>query len=304
MPWYFFAFLSPLLWSISNHIDKYILGKYLKDANSGVVAIFAGFVGFFFSLGILIFSPESVFGISTFHAVLIILNGALLVAAFIPYFYALNEEDASAVVPLYQTIPIFSFTLGFILLGESIGLLQIVAGILIILGSVLISVDLSKSGFHFKKRSMFLMLLSSFMISLHYLVFKYVALEESFWRTVFWEYLGAVLVALFLLVFLRRYRTQFIDLMRNNSLGVISINVLNEIINIGAKLFANYASLIIPIVVVNLANGLQPLFVFGIGALLTIFLPSISKEQISRQYVIQRIGAIVILFIGTYLLII
>lgn len=116
MKWYILAFLSPLLWAISNHIDKYILSRYLKNANTGVLAIFAGLVGFLFSVAILIFSPENILGINAINGIIIVFNGALLIVAFIPYYFALNKEDASSVVPLYQTIPIFSFILGFLFL--------------------------------------------------------------------------------------------------------------------------------------------------------------------------------------------
>jgi drug/metabolite transporter (DMT)-like permease len=165
MQWYFFAFLSPLLWAISNHIDKYILSKYLKNVGSGVLAIFAGLVGLMLSLGILIVSPSSILGMSLFHAVIIILNGALLLIAFIPYFYALQEEDASSVVPLYQMIPIFSLILGSFLLGESLTLVQSFGGMCIIFGAVLISIDPTSAGFNLKKRVFLLMLLSSFLLS-------------------------------------------------------------------------------------------------------------------------------------------
>jgi len=304
MTWYLFAFLSPLLWAISNHIDKYILSKYLKNASTGVLAIFAGLVSLIFSIGIYVVYPNNSLGIGLFNAIIIILNGALLIVAFIPYYYALDNEDASSVVPLYQTIPIFSFVLGFLVLGESIGITQIIAGIFIILGSVLISIDLSKSGLMLKGKVLLLMLLSSFLISIHFIVFKFVALEENFWRTVFWEEIGAVLVAICLLIFIKNYRNQLISLLKDNSFSIISINVFNEIINIGAKLFANYATLIVPVVIVNLANGLQPLFVFLIGIILTIFLPFINTEQISKKHIVQRIIAIIILFIGTYLLVV
>lgn len=304
MQWYFFAFLSPLLWAVSNHIDKYILSKYLKSSSTGILAIFTGVVGFLFSLGILIFSNDHLFNINFFHAIIIILNGILLIIAFIPYYYALDGEDVSSVVPLYQTIPIFSFIIGFFLLGETINLMQIIAGVCIILGSVFISIDLSKSGFHLRSRALLLMLLSSFLISIHFLVFKVIAIEETFWVTVFWEYLGTTIAAIFLLIFISNYRKQFIIALRTNSLAVILITGINEVINIAAKLFANFATLLVPVFIVNLANGLQPMFVFLIGLILTIFLPFINTEKISRKYLIQRIVAIVVLLVGTYLLIV
>jgi len=303
MTWYLLAFLSPLLWATSNHIDKYILSKYLKSASTGVLAIFAGLVSLIFSIGIFIISPQNILGISLLDAIIIILNGALLIVAFIPYYYALDDEDASSVVPLYQTIPIFSFILGFLILGESIGVTKIIAGIFIIFGSVLISIDLNKSGFILKSKVLLLMLLSSFLISIHFIIFKFVALQENFWRTVFWEEIGSVLVAACLLLFIKSYRKQFASLLKDNSFAVVSINIFNEVINIGAKLLANYATLLVPVVVVNLANGLQPLFVFLIGIILTMFLPAISKEEIAKKHIIQRVTAIIILLVGTYLLV-
>lgn len=304
MSWYLFAFLSPLLWAVSNHIDKYILSKYLKNANTGVLAIFAGLVGFLFSCGVAIFSPGSIWGISIFHAIVIILNGALLIVAYIPYYYALNNEDASSVVPLYQLIPIFTFVLGFILFRETISQTQIFAGILIIIGAVLISIDLDRGGINIKKRVLLLMSLSSLLISIHFLVFKFIAVEETFLRTVFWEYIGAAIVAIFLLLFITSFRNNFVDALKENSIGVIFINLINEVINITAKIFANYASLFVPVVVVNLANGLQPFFVFVIGIILTLTLPFLGKEKITRKFIIQRTVAIVILFVGTYFLVV
>ncbi len=303
MHWYLLAFLSPLLWAVSNHIDKYILSRYLKNANSGVIAIFAGIVGFFLSLIIFLFSPKDILGIGLINGIIIVLNGALLIIAFIPYYYALNNEDASTVVPLYQTIPIFSFLLGFLILRETVTLTQILAGICIIVGATLISIDLGKTKIALKKRVLFLMLLSSFLISIHFLIFKFVAIEGTFWRTVFWECLGTVLVSAFLLIFIGNYRRKFVSVIKENSMAVILINVFNEVLNIGAKLFANYASLLVPVVLVNLANGLQPMFVFLIGLLLTIFLPFLGREEITKKYIIQRVMAIVILLIGTILLV-
>jgi hypothetical protein len=113
-----------------------------------------------------------------------------------------------------------------------------------------------------------------------------------------------VAVAVFLLLFISSYRKQFINVLKENSRGVISVNVFNEILNIGAKLVANYAGMLVPVVLVNFANGLQPMFVFLIGLFITLFLPFINKEQVSKKHIIQRIVAIIILLFGTYLLII
>ncbi len=267
------------------------------------MSIFAGIVGLFFSLAVLLFYRGDILGIGLVNGILIVLNGALLIVSFIPYYFALKDDDASVVSPLYQTIPIFTFILGYFLLKETISPVQILAGIIIILGAILMSVDLNQPKFSIKLKPLLLMLLSSVLISIHFLLFKFIAIEGTFWRTVFWEYLGSVAVAIFLLIFIKKYREQFILVIKDNSFYVILVNAVNEIINIGGKLCANYSSLLVPVVLVNLANGLQPMFVFLIGLFITIFLPFVGKEEITKRHLIQRFAAIVILLIGTFLLV-
>ncbi len=302
MIWLIFAFLPPLLWATSNHIDKYILSRYFKGDGVGAVTIFTGFVSAIFSLLVLIFSGENVLNFSLYNAVFIALNGMLLILAFMPYLYAVNEEDATVVVPLYQTIPIFSFVFGYFLLGETITGVQALAGLFIILGAIVVSLDVEKS-FKIKMRPLLLMLLSSLLISIHFLVFKFIALQEDFFKTVFWEYVGATILAVVLLAFVKSYRMQFIRTIRENRGVVLMVNIVNESLNIGAKVLVNFASLYVPLVIINLANGFQPLFVFVIGILLTLFFPSISKESISKKHLVHRVIAVALILAGTYLLI-
>jgi drug/metabolite transporter (DMT)-like permease len=303
MQWYFLAFLSPFLWAISTHLDKYILSRYLKGASPAILSVFTGVVGLLLSIIIWIFYPGNILGIGIINGALMVLNGALLVISYVPYYFALNDDDASIVSPLYQTIPVFSFILGFFVLKETITPVQALAGVFIICGAVLMSINLGKGKIAIKTKPLLLMLLSSLLISVHYLIFKFVAIEGTFWRTVFWDYLGAVLVAVAILVFIKKYREQFILVLKENSVYVILVNIINEIINMAGKLCAVYAIMLVPIAVVNLANGLLPMFVFLLGIIITVFFPHLGKEEITRRHLIQRLTAIIILLIGTFLLV-
>jgi hypothetical protein len=63
-----------------------------------------------------------------------------------------------------------------------------------------------------------------------------------------------------------------------------------------------FAYMLAPIALVLLANSFQPIFVLGIGILLTIFFPKISVEKIEAKNLWQKVIAITITGIGTYLL--
>ncbi len=51
-----------------------------------------------------------------------------------------------------------------------------------------------------------------------------------------------------------------------------------------------------------MVNAFQPLFIFVYGVLLTLFFPHIAKESLLKKHVLQKLAAIVILFFGTWLL--
>ena len=300
MSWFIFALIGPALWALVNHIDKYIISKYFTGRGVGSLVLFTSASGLIISLFILVFGNGYI-SIGTYNALFIAVNGAILVAAFIPYLYALENEEASWASTLYQLIPVFGYVLGLVFLHEQITTIQIFASLLVIFGAVIISLDFSEK-MKLKAKPFWLMVLSSFMIAVNALIFKVVALDANFWGTAFWEYIGGGIFGLLLFALLPLYRTQFIATIKKSKRAVLSINLTSELLNIGAKLAANFASLLAPLVLVWVVNGLQPLIVFIYGAILTIFMPRFGKENINRQVVIQKLSAMAVMLVGIYLL--
>lgn len=263
--------------------------------------VFSSLIGLFLLPFIAFLHPE-VLVFSTKN-ILIVLNGFLYVLAVLPYFYALQKDEASTCVPLFQFIPIFSYVLAYFVLGETLSSNQLFGGLLIVAGAIGISLNLSDGKkIKFKKEVFWLMMLSSLIFALNFLFFKYFAIQSSFWFTSFWEYVGFAIFAFLLMVFVKSYREQFINVMKTNRVVVLSLNGANEILNIIAKVSFNFASLLTPITITWIVNGFQPLFVFGYGVILTLFLPKIVKEDIGRKSLIQKMLAILVMFIGTYFL--
>ena len=90
--------------------------------------------------------------------------------------------------------------------------------------------------------------------------------------------------------------------LKQNKLKVIGINGINEIFNIIAKIAFNYATILTPVTMIWIINGIQPVFVFIFGIILTLLFPKISKEDVSKKTLIQRIIAITVITIGVYLI--
>lgn len=300
MNWFLISLIGPLLWALVNHIDKYIITKYFSGRGVGSLVLFTSASGLLISLFILLFRFNSIF-IDVSSAFLIAINGAILVASFIPYLHALEDEEASWASSLFQLIPVYGYFLALIFLGEKLSVIQLFASVLVIIGAILISLDFSGK-FKFKAKPFWLMSLSSFMIALNALIFKIVALDSNFVGVAFWEYIGGGVFGLALFSFFRLYREQFLATIAKSRLTVLSINLTSELLNIGAKLAANFASLFAPLVLIWVVNGLQPLIVFIYGVIITIFLPFLGKERLDIRTILQKIIAMIIMLTGIYLL--
>jgi drug/metabolite transporter (DMT)-like permease len=300
MNWFLIALIGPALWALVNHIDKYIISRYFSGPGVGSLVLFTSLSGLIMSFCILIFGFSHIF-IGVLSALVIGINGALLVSAFIPYLYALENEEASWASTLYQLIPVFGYVLALIFLHERLTIPQILASLLIIAGAVAISIDFSQK-IKLKAKPFWLMVLSSFMIAVNSLVFKIVALDHNFWGTAFWEYIGGGIFGLLLFALIPLYRRQFIATIHKGRKAVLTINLISELLNIFAKLAANFASLLAPLALVWVVNGFQPFIVFAYGVILTLFIPSLGKENISRKVVIQKMSAMTVMLIGMYLL--
>ncbi|MBX4209346.1 EamA family transporter [Candidatus Parcubacteria bacterium] len=296
MNWFLIALIGPALWALVNHIDKYIISKYFTGRGVGSLVLFTSLSGLLISLVILILDFSQVF-ISPLGALVIAINGGILVAAFIPYLYALENEEASWASSLYQLIPVFGYVLGFVFLRERLTTPQLFASLLVIIGAVAISLDLSQK-IKLKAKPFWLMILSSFMIALNALIFKVVALDQNFWGTAFWEYIGGGVFGLLLFTLIPLYREQFIATVQRGRKAVLTVNLVSELLNIGAKLAANFASLLAPLALVWVVNGFQPFIVFIYGVILTLFMPRFGKEDISKRVVIQKLSAMAVMLVG------
>ena len=301
MNWFFIALIGPILYAISNHTDKYLLEKYFKGGEAGALVIFSALFSVV-TLPIIYLIEPAVFSLGAKATLILTLNGTLNVVCLILYYKALKGEETSTVIPFYQTIPIFGFILGYFVLGEVLSINQIIASGLIIVGTIILSLDLSSSRTRVKKRVAILMLSTSFLFAVSGVIFKMVAIEEGFWESIFWDFSGKVILGVFLYIAFISYRRQFIKLLKMNSLSLISINSFNEALFILADGISAFATLLAPIALVMMVNGFQPLFVFLIGIIMTLFFPKIVDETLSKEIIAQKILAIGIITIGTYAL--
>lgn len=297
--WILFAFSGPVLWAASTHIDKYLVERYFKNSDTAVLMVFTALIGlimlpfiWWFDRGVLYLPPISITVMAA--------SGILYMGAMLFYLRALQSTEASVVAPLFQTSTIFTFVLGYIVLGEMLSVVNAMGALLIILGALLLSLDTS---FHFKTfkfRTLLLMLLCTFVLALSTVIFKYFAVREEFWSTTFWTYVGEALFGVGILA-IPKYFRQFLTLLKTNTEALLAVNGANELINLGGGLGVRFASLLAPVALVSAISSTTTLFVFGFGILLTLFLPQIAREDLSRANLLQKGVSAALVAIGVVL---
>jgi hypothetical protein len=63
-----------------------------------------------------------------------------------------------------------------------------------------------------------------------------------------------------------------------------------------------YAMLLAPVALVLLVNSFQPVFVFALGILLTLFFPCVVRESLDRMKMLQKGVGIGLMLVGGYLI--
>lgn len=302
MTWFLIALIAPFLYAVTNHIDKILLEKYFKESGVGTLLLFSSLLSAL-ALPFLFLADPTAFSVGTMNIVALMFVGILNGAVLWCYLLALKDEEASVAVVFYQLVPVFGYVLGYFILGEVLTQIQLIAMAIVIFGTAIISFEIdAENRFKLRGATIPLMLAAAFFWALESVIFKAVALEETLWRSLFWEHLMLTLVGVVIFVFIRSYRTHFLRALRSNSRGILSLNVANESLYMFGNLAFAIAYLLAPIALVLLTESYQPLFVFAIGIFLTLFFPKLTNEKIEAKHLWQKGIAIAITGIGTFLL--
>jgi drug/metabolite transporter (DMT)-like permease len=295
------ALAAPFLWAIVNHADKFLLSKYFKSNGVGGLMIFSTLFSVVL-LPITCWMDPNVLGIGFYGASILMCAGVLNAVAILLYLYALQDDEASVVVPFMQLVPVFSFIFGYFLLGDKLTSTQAVGGLIILFGTSILSFGLGENRkIIFKWKVSILMVFHSMLFGLYGTLFKFISLGDGFWAGAFWEAVGLICVGIVLFQ-IKSYRREFFFVLKQNSKAIIGLNVVSETLTIAGNWLTAYATLLAPIALVTLVSGYQPVFVFIIGTIITIFFPHIVEEKITKRALLHKGVAIAIIILGTYLL--
>jgi uncharacterized membrane protein len=293
MSWLIFAFSGPVLWAISTHLDKYLVERFFKATDVAVLVVFTALIGLLLMPVIAAFDP-SVLTRDWSSIALMGLSGILYMGAILFYLRALQDHEASVVAPFFQASPLFGYALAYLVLGETLTTQQLLGGGLILAGVLFVSVRSGPRRERFRWALALPMLACGFVLSLSTLIFKIFAVRDEFWATTFWMFAGEALFGAGFLC-ISRYRSQFVRLLRSNTMALLAINGSNELINLGGGLGNRYALAFAPLSIVQAVGSTTTLFVFALGIVLALLFPSVAREDLStRELVLKGVAAVLV----------
>ncbi len=305
--WILLTFIAVFLYSLVNITDNYLVEKNKNVSRSiGALVLFSSLFALV-AAGVIYLVGGKNFALSARDILILLVAGFCNLVWLMFYFKALAVDDVSSVIPWFLTLPLFGYILGYFFLGETITYIQMIGGAIVVLGGVVLSIRTEKSAvsirYHVKWRSVLYMLFASLFIAIWIVLFKFVGRDSGFWAATFWEHLGLGIAGIVVLVLIKKYREAFFSMVRTSGKKILLVNIASESTTIIGNLLVNYAILSVPIVLVLVIEVAQPLIVFLLGIVCTIFFPRILTEDISKRSLIHKGISLCIMITGALFLI-
>lgn len=294
MEWFVFALLVPAFWGMNNVFYKFLMTKKFQSYFSMVS--FLVFIDLIFAFIIFLVNPISF----NFPYILFAMAiGLIPLLAFWFYSKALMVEEISRIVPLFQFIPIFVVLLSVMFLNEILGVQRYFGITLIVIASMLISYRKSNGGKCLFYTFRF-MIPFSIVLAIDSVLNKFLLSYLDYWSLFFWSLMGSFIGVVFLLTF-SKPRREFFEMVTNIGKRTFLVTLIGEGIYLLGLICWLIATSLGFVSLVSAFAGLQPFYVFGYMLFLSLFMPKILKEEVSKEVISLKIFSIALMFLGTFL---
>ncbi|MBI4778977.1 hypothetical protein HY797_00805, partial [Candidatus Falkowbacteria bacterium] len=234
---------------------------------------------------------------------------------------------ASRVVPIVGAlVPIFSFILSFVFLGEILSKQQLLAFIILICGGVLISIKHTKvysyqkvitrfreiigeivgdvpAGAQPTSRILVNSAVAAVFFAVYYVLMKYIYLNQPFVGSFVYSRLGSF-IGVMLMLFVPDWRRIIFEQQKGaktpkNLFYFLTVRLFAA----AAFIMINWAISLGNVAIVNALQGVQYLFLFLIILLISTRFPKVLSEQLGSGVFLQKLIGTLMVCLGLYLFI-
>ena len=294
--WFLYVSSSVIIFGFTTIIDKLMLAKRLSSFSYYVTFVPPAFV---FSICVLLFLPTNLFSIPPFIA---FAAGMISCGGYFLYAISIRKEEASRISALTSLSPAFVAVLAVFLVNEIFSAQSYVGIALMILGGALISYKRNNVKKLIPISLIFILIAANLAYSLDQ-TFAKVSLDEiSFWPFLMMFMFGRFVAVIpgFAINSARRKCFAEIGKLKRNFAFALAVGSISWTV---AIVFFFYAASLGPITLVSTISIISPLFTLVFATLLSKHFPKILKEEIDRKTLALKLFAVLLIFIGTYLII-
>ncbi len=284
-------------------IDKFIL---TKSVSKPIIFVFYSTI---FVLPFFLLLP---FGVKTptvwTDYFIFIVSGFCFAIGLWTLYIGFQKSEISRIGPLIgAAVPLFILFLSRIFLGERLGTYGLLAAIVLIIGSIVISFDQSKQKNGWKNAVSWGGL-AGFFFAVSHVISKYAYGVYGFYSGFVLTKLSIGIFGVVLLfsptvraLFSKKESTAAEKAASKKRFALVVGDIVLGVI--GATLI-QYATALGSVSLVNALSGVQYAMLLVLVAVISKFFPKILKETFTRKQIIQKVSAVVIISLGLVLLLI
>lgn len=296
MIWVYAAIASHFLWAIVNVWDKFLLVNKVKSSLFYLLS--TTLIEGALALILLLFTD---FTMPSFILVFwIFLDSIFYLLGNYLYMLAAKEEDITRINIFWNMIPIFSFFIAWVSIGETLRNNEFIALLLLLLGSFIAAIHIKQSSLKFSK-AFILMLFSCLSFSISVVIIRYVVINYSYFDAFVLSHVFFFLDCLILFGF-KGIRKDFIEESKQISKGTFGLLFGVAAIYFLAVLINYFAVSKAAVSLVYSMEGFQVLFVFVLTILISLFTRINLKEEMDKKNFIIKFAALVVMLFGLSLL--
>ena len=315
LDWLTFAVLGTIFFSVAGVLDKLLLSSYTDDSKAYIVC--QVLASQFFTIPVfLIVGANFVYP----QSLIALLFGSLQVFPSFFYIKALQIEEASKVTALDYVYPLFVFIGSALLLGEVLELKHCVGGLLLLVGTLLISYKKKgsdSSGLYSNRSNSnslnskpFLRALSPalkpfmsywVLTAAYYLSLKYLLVSIDEWNLYIWSSLGSLIVILPLMG-VSSIRSEVKSFFSQGGMAVGAL-VSEETFQFLGIIFSIFAYAVGSVTLVSSVGALQPIITVILILVLGILAPKLARalnEETDWNSLKQKGLSFIVVAVGIY----
>ncbi|NDJ51812.1 MAG: EamA family transporter [Chloroflexi bacterium] len=302
--WLIIGLLSPFFFTATNYLDKYILTREIP--NPLAMPIITALVSA--AYGVIFWIVGGFTWINPLDAGLAMLGGMTGLFASVLYFQVIKATDeVSVFVVLLQITPLWVLLLSFVLLGERLTWVQLLAFFMILTAAVGLSLRQSEADGSvlarlLKSRELLWAVAITALFSVGVITFRYVSGSYGFFQLAAYESWGLGIGGIILYSISPKVRGAFVETLPILSLRVFGLAALNETFFVAGKTSRLASVSLAPSAALAAVLGSTQVFTaILIGWLLSVLVPSIYRERIGAADLLTK-GAWAAVILGGIIL--